>query len=497
MKFSLKRKAVILVLVVILVMGSCGFFLVRGFVDQLIKNQYYREAERVADSTAVFIDAERVKRIRDEVLDIYNSTDNIVLSDQWGTPEFDSYIALYDDIANSEDFQNAAEGLSMVRDHNGVAGVYVAGYDFDNLRAIYYVDAKGEDQCPPGCVDSVEEGFAFLDDFDGEYIKPYTTRTETYGWLVTTGAPIKYNGETIAYLFVDVSMSEMMAVRDHYSILTALFITLATVVLSIIGIFLMNRYMIKPIEQLSDVAATYAIKPADKMGELERCDFANIDINTGDEIQVLAESMKKMERDLNEQIESLFATRQELISTREHAEILNEIANRDALTGIRNKRGYDVEVQRLNRNIATGFTDVAVIMVDMNDLKIVNDKYGHEVGDKVICNLCDTLCSLFKRSPVFRIGGDEFVVVAENQDFINLESNVDKFCASIERSLKEKELEPWQRVGAAIGYAVYDKDKDCGIEDTLNRADEMMLKNKREMKEYFKEHFGDNWVLDS
>ena len=223
----------------------------------------------------------------------------------------------------------------------------------------------------------------------------------------------------------------------------------------------------------------------DKMGDLESSAFRELNIKTGDEIEVLAESMKKLEGDLNDQIENLFAARQELISTREHADIMSEMANRYALTGIRNKRGYETEIQRINKGIAMGNTKVGVVMVDMNDLKEVNDQYGHEKGDKVICNLCDMLCSVFKRSPVFRIGGDEFVVIVSNYDYINLESNVDKFKKSVEHNIKESELEPWEKASAAIGYAIFEEGKDIAIEDTLKRADEQMYACKQEMKEKY------------
>ncbi len=491
MKFPLKRKAILLVVIVIVVMGGSGFLMVRKFIDELITHQYSAEAERVAASTAKFIDLEMVYRLRGSVLAIYNSTEEKVTSDKWGTPEFEKYISNYDEVASSYDCTHLAEGLGMVRDLNGAKSVYLAVYDMDRKYAVYLVDSEGADQCPPGCIDAYAEGRIIVEP-DGGAIRPYETMTEAYGWLVTTGYPVVYNGETIAYAFVDISMDDLVSLKNHYSIITAIVISSTVILLSLLGMYLANRYLIVPIGKLSDVAASYKIPESNKMGELELCDFARLDIKTGDEIQLLAESMKKMENDLNEQIENLFATKQELISTREHAEILNELANRDALTGIRNKRGYDIEVQRINRNITSGFTDIGIVMVDMNDLKDVNDEYGHETGDKVICSLCDTLCSIFKRSPVFRIGGDEFVVVAENQDFRNLEENVRKFCASIEKSLKEKDLEPWQRVGAAIGYAIYDPDNDCGIEDTLKRADEQMYEHKKAMKEYYNGKYGNN-----
>ncbi|MCR5419662.1 MAG: GGDEF domain-containing protein [Lachnospiraceae bacterium] len=245
-----------------------------------------------------------------------------------------------------------------------------------------------------------------------------------------------------------------------------------------------ERFIIKPINKISYTADSYKM-PRGELGELERNDFAKLNIKSKDEIESLVESLKNLEKELNDRNETLYATRQELLSTREQAAVMNEMANRDALTGIRNKRGYDAEVARVNERIVAGLTHVGIVMVDMNELKNVNDTYGHEKGDRVICNLCDILCSIFKRSPVFRIGGDEFVVVAENQDFKNIEKNVEQFKACIVRSIKEEELEPWERTNASIGYAIYDKDKDCGIEDTLKRADENMYEDKRKMRSSF------------
>ncbi len=271
------------------------------------------------------------------------------------------------------------------------------------------------------------------------------------------------------------------AILEHYGLLYGIVSILSMLLLYGISIFLLEKYVVSPLTRLSAAADSYKVVK-DEIGGLERNDFAQLDIHTGDEIEKLANSMKKMEGELNEQIETLYATRQELVATREEADILNEIANRDALTGIRNKRGYDREIQRINAGIVAGKTEVGIVMVDMNDLKNINDTYGHEKGDKVICSLCDMLCSVFKRSPVFRIGGDEFVVVARNQDFRNLDRNVETFRACIEKSISEADLEPWERVGAAIGYAVYDPDNDIGIEDTLKRADEQMYIRKNAMK---------------
>ena len=61
--------------------------------------------------------------------------------------------------------------------------------------------------------------------------------------------------------------------------------------------------------------------------------------------------------------------------------------------------------------------EFAIVVLDVNDLKVINDTEGHEAEDKCICDACEIICRTFKRSPVYRIGGDEFVVISQNEDY--------------------------------------------------------------------------------
>ena len=481
MKFSLRLKAIVFIIILGVLISSISILLNRNTIEDIIIDQHESEAVKRAYTVAEMIDADMVYRLRENVLEIYNAAPNKVRSDDWGTPEFDAYMALYDGIEETEDFKQLHKWLQTIQDLNEVDCIYIVCVDPVNLNAIYLLDAAAEDACPSGCIDEIYEvNYPLLEDPERGF-PPYITNTEEYGWLVTVGAPIHLNGEVIAYACTDISMNGIIAEQNKATFINAVILFGVMLIISLLGIFVVNKSIIKPINRLSEVASSYH-NTEQELGSLEHDDFARLNIKTGDEIEVLAESMKKMERDLNEHMETLFATRQELLSTREHADILNEIANRDELTGIRNKRGFETEVARINERVVSGYTKVGIVMVDMNNLKVINDSYGHEKGDKLICSLCDTVCSIFKRSPVFRIGGDEFVVVAENLDFDNLEVNVGKFKACIEHNLSDGELEPWDRVSAAIGYAVYDAKLDCGIEDTLKRADDLMYKCKNEMK---------------
>lgn len=91
------------------------------------------------------------------------------------------------------------------------------------------------------------------------------------------------------------------------------------------------------------------------------------------------------------------------------------------------------------------------------------------------------LCDIFEHSQVYRIGGDEFVVVLTGRDYMNRDALVQKL-APYERVRDGSAYEPWTEVAMAIGLSVYDPLSDRTYGDTFNRADEAMYENKRRIK---------------
>ena len=158
---------------------------------------------------------------------------------------------------------------------------------------------------------------------------------------------------------------------------------------------------------------------------------------------------------------------------------MERIANIDALTKVRNKRAYDIEVVRLNENMHP----YGIVMIDVNNLKEINDRYGHEKGDISIKKLCQVICRIFKHSPVYRIGGDEFVVILENDDYINRDSLFETLYNAFRENASTASLEPWEQVTGAVGFAVYTPETDSNVNDVFKRADSEMYENKKQMKE--------------
>ena len=121
-------------------------------------------------------------------------------------------------------------------------------------------------------------------------------------------------------------------------------------------------------------------------------------------------------------------------------------------------------------------------MVDMNDLKKINDVHGHKAGDMYIKGCCHLICETFKHSPVYRIGGDEFVAILQGQDLENRQSLVEGLRNDLSEAYSNEDLDPWLRYSAAVGMADYASD-DNTFELVFKRADQAMYEDKKRFKE--------------
>ncbi|MBR0147340.1 MAG: EAL domain-containing protein [Eubacterium sp.] len=166
---------------------------------------------------------------------------------------------------------------------------------------------------------------------------------------------------------------------------------------------------------------------------------------------------------------------------KEHLQALkmaNEMARRDELTGTRNKNAYHEAEAELQEEIDAHEADsFAVVLCDINDLKMINDTQGHKAGDSFIRRSCKMICTIFAHSPVFRIGGDEFVVILKGDDFTHREELLSELKRRIENNLNTGEGPV-----VASGMAEYQSLEDRSVEDVFDRADSRMYEEKNRLK---------------
>ena len=159
------------------------------------------------------------------------------------------------------------------------------------------------------------------------------------------------------------------------------------------------------------------------------------------------------------------------------------ISNHDALTKVMSRISFDNKVHELDAQIEQNPDAVKFVVCecDLNNLKQVNDSFGHNVGDEYIINCCKVICNFFKHSPVFRIGGDEFVAILQSDDYDNFESikkEILKF--STDEMTKQGALN--EKKSFSAGFALYDSTKDHSFCNVMKRADSEMYETKKMLK---------------
>ena len=160
-----------------------------------------------------------------------------------------------------------------------------------------------------------------------------------------------------------------------------------------------------------------------------------------------------------------------------YAEIMEEMAYQDGLTGLQNRMAFNREIGKASKQD----TDLALIMLDLNYLKNVNDELGHDAGDQYIIKMAELMRKVFCHGEkLFRIGGDEFFVLGQYKDTdpVLEESlkSLDELVAE-DHSISGKDMP----LSIAYGYTGY-KAGEMDIEDQIRIADKNMYEKKAEMK---------------
>ena len=154
-----------------------------------------------------------------------------------------------------------------------------------------------------------------------------------------------------------------------------------------------------------------------------------------------------------------------------------QMAYTDSLTGVKSSHAYVEAEKQLDERIAAGeIRAFGVIVFDLNGLKEVNDSKGHDAGDRYIQEACRMICSTFKHSPVFRIGGDEFVALLEGEDYQNRKVLLAAFETLSEDNLREG------KAVVASGLAVFRPGHDNSYRRVFERADQRMYDRKGVLK---------------
>jgi len=329
-------------------------------------------------------------------------------------------------------------------------------------------------------VDVYDTGFAFLMDRDGNVIYHPDMETgeepiqlspdldaKTLKRRSTGDELVRYNRDgklwQLAFctlsddhkVAVTVPVSEITASRRQLTLLILLVAVVILAACTTITLLIMNA-LTKPLQRLTSASQRLAA------GDYE----VELDYEGKDEVGILTRAFRQMRDYLKLYINDLSAK-----------------AYTDAMTGVKNKGAFTAYIDRLDRAMGEeGQVEApafAIVIFDCNQLKQVNDRYGHNAGDLYLQKACRLICQVYDHSPVFRMGGDEFAVVLQREDYENREALMAEFKR---RSGEEnvKAVQPWEQVNVSMGMAVFEPGKDEKAGEVVTRADQLMYMAKRQ-----------------
>lgn len=165
------------------------------------------------------------------------------------------------------------------------------------------------------------------------------------------------------------------------------------------------------------------------------------------------------------------------IETLENIQTITKYANRDFLTGLFNRRYFFSSVDKYIRKVRVSHEQFAIGMIDIDYFKKINDRYGHDIGDKVLIALADILTSSTNPNDIVaRFGGEEFCVVLMGVKSTTAKEIFSRIRENVENFSYQLNDDTHITFTISIGAVLFDKEKS--IKNNINVADKMLYEAK-------------------
>ncbi len=303
------------------------------------------------------------------------------------------------------------------------------------------------------------------------------------GMRIISGSPFHFNDddvllfplaspfmpdEKIGGLFVKPNQSNIDAQATETAELHVITLAVHSLMITLFVIFLVNSRLTKPLMELA--GALHKIEP----GSEERLKYPKQHMN--DEIGLLV-------RDVNQLLGSAQNTLEGERRLREYVETLEKQtrkeAERDPLTNLLNRRAGERAIAKALKKAEANNTSCAILLIDLDRFKPINDTYGHEAGDQTLITVSDRLTkTLRKNDIVIRWGGDEFLImVGQGHSDLQVSAVAEKILQALAVDIAINETTR-ESIGASIGISLY---PEHATESALlcDLADKAMYRIKR------------------
>lgn len=361
--------------------------------------------------------------------------------------------------------------------------IYVYKMMHTGIFVVFDTDTKEIEADDPGSFIEYEPVLKKLRNqfLAGKEIEPTISR-DKYGFLLSVYEPlVDRNGEVVCYACVDFSMDVLNKYIAKFIIRIIMMFIGFVILIFALFIKLMEINIIIPVNEMSYCASKFLYNSEeDRQNNIDM--IKELNIRTGDEIENLYYAFCKTVEDGMFFADNLRRAQNQVMSMAEQVSQISMTAYTDPLTGVKNKAAYQHMRQQLEYDIDNNQARFAIVMIDINRLKHVNDTYGHEKGDLYIKGACKMICDIFKHSPVYRFGGDEFVVVLKGEPYEERVKLLERSRNAFNKSSARDDLQPWERYSAATGMSEYKGEEGERVDNVFKRADKNMYDYKVKMK---------------
>ena len=376
--------------------------------------------------------------------------------------------------------------LEIKENYPDVVYAHVLRFEGESARVVFNLQNSGEKTMAlPG--QSVQMYEPFLNYAGplgrGEEVTMATEKTED-GHLLTHFRPV-FDDEGRYQFHVCVAFSMEALHRQNLLFLMEMILLVGIVValVFLVDAHVIHKNVIAPLENMSNCARNFTYDTeADRFRNVQAMEELNI--QTGDEIQEVYYDFMSVMKESLYYMTNLSRAKSNIQEQEEKLDQISETAFKDALTRVGNQAAYNRMADTLGQEIADKTARFAIVMVDLNNLKYVNDTFGHKFGDSYIKGCCSIICSIYKRSPVYRVGGDEFVVVLRNEDYMSRLLRLTQITEAFMASYGQQDKEPWERYTASVGMAEFTP-SDESVDQVMKRADKDMYEKKAKFKEKY------------
>ena len=352
--------------------------------------------------------------------------------------------------------------------------------DDGKVRGDYVFDVDGIEDEPYVLDDEFAKDYKYMISGETRY---HTVMTPDEGYLFSYAKQLRDdNGKYVATVGVDFSMSDVY--RQDIGFVLRLFaiLFLFLVALFVLDVYIISKTVTIPLSRM--VECTNNISYDTKEHRLWNINlFKSLDIKSESEIGKIYNAFVYIINASTDALNKLEKAKKELTEKEDYINYLGKAVYIDDMTGVGNKAAFNAMKDEVNKSIENGDISYSVIVADVNNLKYINDTFGHDKGDIYIKGCCNILSDVCKKNPVYRIGGDEFAVILHGREIKLSGQYIAKLMIAYNTAYNNTSKEKWERYSMSVGMATFKNDNV--IDNIFTRADEDMYRQKEKFREKY------------